>query len=404
SDTIIITVNADFDATIDPAGPFCSDDDPVTLSAVNGGGVWSGTGITDSIDGTFDPQTAGEGTHQITYEFSGACGNSDQISITVYPAADATINPAGPFCETDSPVVLTAAETGGTWNGPGVDSNTGFFEPQVAGIGNHEISYAIAGDCGDTDTVVIAVIENFDATIKTAENYCSNDPETVLDANTDGGTWYLDGTELPDSLLYPQDISTGQHTLIYAFSGLCGDADTLNITVHQSADATIEPAGPFIITEPPVMLSVADDGGTWEGNGVNENTGEFTPEQAGIGEHMIIYTITGICGNTDTTTIEVDPEEIKDLLVPDIITPNGDGRNDTWEIQGVEAHSNVTINIFNRWGDEVFVFEGTAQSYVATNNQWDGTFNGNDLPMGNYVYIITFDNEITKKGTVTIIR
>ncbi len=404
SDTIIITVNADFDATIDPAGPFCSDDDPVTLSAANDGGVWSGTGITDSIAGTFDPQIAGEGIHEITYEFTGACGNSDQIDITVNPAADATIDPAGPFCETDASVVLTAAESGGTWDGTGVDSNTGFFEPQVAGIGNHEIIYTITGNCGDSDTIFIDVIENFDATIKAAQNYCSTDPETVLEANMEGGTWYLDGNELPDSLLHPQDINTGQHTLVYAYTGLCGDSDTLDITVHQAADATIEPAGPFIITEPPAMLSAADDGGTWEGNGVNANTGEFTPESAGIGEHMIIYTITGICGDTDTTTVTVDPEEIKDLLVPDIITPNGDGRNDTWNIQGIEAYQNVTINIYNRWGDAVFVFDGTAQSYTETSNQWDGKYNGNDLPVGNYVYIITFDNEITKKGTVTILR
>ncbi|MGC9330666.1 MAG: gliding motility-associated C-terminal domain-containing protein [Bacteroidales bacterium] len=404
SDTIIITVNPVFDATIDPAGPFCSDDGPVTLTAADTGGVWSGTGITDSIAGIFDPQTAGEGTHQITYEFSGACGNSDQISITVNPAADATINTAGPFCETDSPVVLTAAEIGGTWSGPGVDSNTGFFEPQVAGIGNHEISYTIAGDCGDTDTITVSVIENFDATIQAAENYCSNDSVTVIDANTDGGTWYLDGTELPDSLLYPQDISTGQHTLVYAYSGLCGDADTLNITVHQSANATIEPAGPFIITEPPVMLSAADDGGTWEGNGVNENTGEFTPEQAGIGEHMIIYTITGICGDTDTTTIEVDPEEIKDLLVPDVITPNGDGSNDTWNIQGIEAFSDVEISIFTRWGDEIYHFKDTGDAYADPSRQWDGTYNDMYLPLGSYVYILILNNNLEFKGTITIIQ
>ena len=55
-------------AIIDPAGPFCSNGAPYTLTASNmPGGTWSGTGITNSTLGTFDPSVAGPGTWVITY-------------------------------------------------------------------------------------------------------------------------------------------------------------------------------------------------------------------------------------------------------------------------------------------------------------------------------------------------
>ena len=56
--------------TLDPAGPFCIDATSTDLSATPSGGIFSGTGITDVNAGTFDPATAGAGTHTINYTFT----------------------------------------------------------------------------------------------------------------------------------------------------------------------------------------------------------------------------------------------------------------------------------------------------------------------------------------------
>lgn len=69
------------DSTINPFGPFCSTDAPSNLTAVTPNGTWSGTGITDANAGTFDPATAGIGTHQITY--TPPCGSSNTIDVVV---------------------------------------------------------------------------------------------------------------------------------------------------------------------------------------------------------------------------------------------------------------------------------------------------------------------------------
>ncbi len=140
------------DANICPAGPYCTTDAPVTLTAVTAGGTWSGTGITNATTGTFDPSVAGTGTFTIVYTIG--CG-SDSITITV-TCCGAKINPAGPFCITDAPVTLTAAASGGTWSGSGItNASTGTFDPSVAGAGTHTIVYTISG-CG-SDSVSIIV-------------------------------------------------------------------------------------------------------------------------------------------------------------------------------------------------------------------------------------------------------
>ncbi|MCC7331526.1 MAG: hypothetical protein IT232_02860, partial [Flavobacteriales bacterium] len=71
--------SASCDATINPAGPFCANASAVNLTAAEIGGTWSGTGITNATNGTFNPTTAGVGSHVITYTISGSCGSTDTV-------------------------------------------------------------------------------------------------------------------------------------------------------------------------------------------------------------------------------------------------------------------------------------------------------------------------------------
>jgi ferredoxin-like protein FixX len=83
-----------FDATITSTGPFCETSAPLNLTAVDNGGTWAGTGITDSNLGTFDPGTAGIGSHAITYTIPGACGDTAVASIVVIDC-DTVNSPGG---------------------------------------------------------------------------------------------------------------------------------------------------------------------------------------------------------------------------------------------------------------------------------------------------------------------
>ncbi|MFT7606222.1 MAG: gliding motility-associated-like protein, partial [Saprospiraceae bacterium] len=78
-------------------------------------------------------------------------------------------------------------------------------------------------------------------------------------------------------------------------------------------------------------------------------------------------------------------------------SPNGDGVNDFFYIEGIEAFPDSKLNIFNRWGNEVYNKEG----YL---NDWGGTWKNKLLPDGTYFYVLTDGNGHSYSGYVQIHR
>ncbi len=99
--------------------------------------------------------------------------------------------------------------------------------------------------------------------------------------------------------------------------------------------------------------------------------------------------------------ITSDDVFIKVLLAPQIpnaFSPNGDGINDTWNIKYIDSYPGAIIQVFDRYGRQVFYS-------VGYNQQWVGKLNGKDLPVGVYYYIIDPKNGRTPiNGSVTLIR
>ncbi|MDY0142832.1 MAG: Ig-like domain-containing protein, partial [Bacteroidales bacterium] len=287
----------------------CSNDIPIILTATVNGGIWSGPGIINSGLGVFSPQVAGQGTHQVFYNYYSVCGNvSDDAYIIVLLAPDATINPAGPFClGASEPITLTAVEDGGVWEGAGItDVNAGVFNPDLAGIGEHEIIYIISNACFDSDTIHISVLENFDATIDEVDPMCTNDGIITLTAGSAGGTWTGSGITDENTGTFNSIIAgAGNHTITYELIGTCGDSDQIEIVVNQSPDASITPTGSFCEDAPAVLLEAAEEGGLWSGTAIVDTSGLFSPILAGIGSHNIQYTILGVCSDSSEITVEV---------------------------------------------------------------------------------------------------
>ncbi|MBT8394497.1 MAG: thrombospondin type 3 repeat-containing protein, partial [Bacteroidia bacterium] len=100
---------------------------------------------------------------------------------------------------------------------------------------------------------------------------------------------------------------------------------------------------------------------------------------------------------------DLDNDGIGDLcdevLASDVLSPNGDGINDTWMIVNIERYPNARVNVYNRWGNEVF-------STVGYENDWGGTNGngGNPLPAGSYYYQIDQygDGEVVVTGWIYI--
>ena len=119
--------------------------------------------------------------------------------------------------------------------------------------------------------------------------------------------------------------------------------------------------------------------------------------------------MTDINGCQASASITVDVDYNRDVYIPNIFSPNGDGRNDEFKIfTGLGVVSINYINIYDRWGNLVHVEGQQMPSPTGTGN-WDGSFNGKYLNPGVYVYVteITFvDNNttLTYSGDVTLVK
>lgn len=101
--------------------------------------------------------------------------------------------------------------------------------------------------------------------------------------------------------------------------------------------------------------------------------------------HLTLYCQTPLISETLTLGTA-------DIIIPNAFSPDGDGQNDTWEIQGLNASASYRLSVFNRWENKVFE---TSQYQ----NDWDGTSNvssfissDNKLPEGTYFYLLEWND------------
>lgn len=223
----------------------------------------------------------------------------------------------------------------------------------------------------------------------------------------------------PLSFANPTPCYSSSGVTSYVISGLAPDSDFLLI-VGSSHDPVYGPCSfhidisgsavdltasidPFIITlgESATVSVEGQEAGTnitWSPDETLDNSASAstiaTPETS------TTYTVTstiGSCSVSDQVTITVgDP-----LRIFTAFTPNGDGINDGWTIDGIERFEDALVNVYDRWGQNVFRSLGYG-------SPWDGTNRGKFLPTGAYFYVIelnSLDVSIPPfTGVVSIIR
>ena len=115
-----------------------------------------------------------------------------------------------------------------------------------------------------------------------------------------------------------------------------------------------------------------------------------------------VYTMTVTsnegCKATDNMRVVVKAPRLVDI--PNVFSPNGDGINDRWVIGNIEDYPNAEIQIFNRYGTQVYEMRG-----YDNQTAWDGKLNGSDLPVGPYYFMIRLNSKLKSiSGIVSVIR
>jgi len=131
------------------------------------------------------------------------------------------------------------------------------------------------------------------------------------------------------------------------------------------------------------------------GDFYDETDPKTTINDLSLGENIILWTVSnGVCpASLDYITITV-----RNLVIPTLITPNMDGKNDYFILRGIESLGKTEIVIFDRRGAQVYKNENY-------NNDWDGIdYNGNPLPEDTYFYVLKSQNGKSLSGYIVIRR
>ncbi|MCZ4222600.1 Calx-beta domain-containing protein [Pedobacter rhodius] len=130
----------------------------------------------------------------------------------------------------------------------------------------------------------------------------------------------------------------------------------------------------------------------------SDGTVTFTPAQGFIGQDSFTYRVRDAYGYYTNVASVALTANLYGLTIPTLFTPNGDGTNDTFEIRGLNQYPGNTLQIINRWGNEVFHA-----------NDYQNNWTGEGLNEGTYYYLLRITNPQTKqvevlKGYITLIR
>ena len=333
----------------------------------------------------------------LTYKTLGCQVLSDQLKLVRAPTVLATLRPTSGFARICPNALLELVADGGiryNWkqNGSAIPAQTGAtFSTKITGTYTLTATDA-NGYHGIAIPLSVSAVPPVSPTLGSLSSACGTlAPAQTLVGTPAGGTFGGPGTSAGS--FSPARAGIGQHVLTY--------------TVRPA------PAGVAVITSQPVTvypvptIDLADELTPFRGNSftlrpiLTGNPTQFrwsptmgleTPDgpvvQVKRIQQDITYTLrvenAGRCAAIDSIHISVTGR----IYAPDTFTPDGDGKNDQWQLINILAYPAVEVTIFDRWGKAVFHDTGPDQP------PFDGRSKGTDVPDGIYTYVIRPDPKL----------
>jgi gliding motility-associated-like protein len=434
--TYTVTVNAI------PAAPTVTSNSPVcvgstlnlqTPTVVGATYAWTGpNGFTSSAQNpSISNVTAADaGGYSVALTVAGCTGPaSASVNVLVDPQSTAHAGADQIVCPEVAPITLTGTITGGPATGKWTTTGTG----TIASATSLQTTYTPSAQdiSAGSVTFTLATVSNDNCAISTSQTTVKFQLLKAVTAGPDqsicsqsgaklngqvtiagGGLWTSSGTgtfnpsaSQLDATYYPSqaDIAKGSVTLTLTANspGNCYIPSD-KLTVKFIPPPTVDAGGTvYVLKGQTITLTpkVSDPNVTYTWSPDIDISSATVADPVVTGSVDRTYTVTVVdsrgCVSSDKVNVIVSPL----ITIPNTFTPNGDGVNDQWNIQGLTAYTHATIDIFDRNGQKVF-------HSVGYGVPWDGTCNGKQVPYGVYYYIIDpkFDGLHVMSGYVTVIR
>lgn len=365
------------------------------------GGSWSARNTHATIDAAGLLSGISPGTDTVVYTVANAlCIARATRVIAVNPLPDSGVITGDDSLCAGATVLLSETVAGGKWSSmnttvAAIDSVSGAVTTFVAGTTMITYSVTDTNGCSNVATRKLTVIAPSFSIRNTVTNVqCYGDSTGSVALVVVGDPPFAYKWSTGDTTTSIDSLATGTYTVAVTQpatqctlndSFVIGQPDSLSIVTDTIPDTCQLARG---------SITVIVSGGTapytyaWSNVPPPANTAA-TISGIKAGVYQLKVTDANNCIDTLTTPLGEAPCNI--LEIHDVITPNGDGVNDKWVIEGIEFYPGNTVQLFDKWGDLVY----EKQSY---NNEWYGQGkSGNLLPDGTYFFVVKL-NEKNKTG------
>jgi gliding motility-associated-like protein len=345
------------------------------------------------------------GFYLLTITDSWGCSGTASYTITE-PTEISTLivtTPVNCYGNATGVAILNASGGSGPYTAIWNDEQTGF---QRSGLmaGTYQVSVTDNNNCEVTDSCTITQPEApLAINLNITPISCYGETDGIINASGSGGTppyqyyWYVNDHFVSD----PSIRQLGQGVYFLTITDIRSCVADSNIFIGQPRPLR----GEYFTFDPSCI-------GNYDGRIDFDLSGGTEPYMYYIDENEYsvlpidslyqgIYTVTIVDNHGCELVFEdIELEDIyKDCLkIPNAFTPNGDGVNDVWEIGNIGLFPKAFIQVFNRWGQQLY--EG-----MAIEGFWDGTYNHTPVPTGSYIYIIDLRTGADPySGVVTVIK
>jgi gliding motility-associated-like protein len=367
-----------------------------------------------------DLQNVAPGTYIMASNSFGCTATSKayavgQLPPTKFPVYAATATPAC-FQQTDGSVTVSvdALVKSVRWvNASGQDAGTSGALTNL-GAGTYQLYLTDQNGCENYyNTYTVAELPEYQVVSggTVTNDQCNLGTGSISAADIEGGlppytyTWYNSSNQHIGTGPTISNLTAGTYTL-NVMSARCGESNTLYTVANETADIAAPSVSNVQLCSSGNAIITVNNPSSSTVYRLYANPTDTQPlaEQKG-GRFMVSvigntsFYISQLNGTCESARAEVKVSVgLSALNIANTFTPNGDGINDFWVINGIANYPAAEVQVFTRNGQRIFESKG----YVTP---FDGTFDGKNLPEGVYYYIIDLHSNCSLlSGSLTIIR
>lgn len=343
-------------------------------------------------------------TSYVVYANTGLCSDIDTVTVIVLPTPAVSIETSATIiCVGDSITLSATGADSYVWtNDSGINLTCDTCSTIEASLLGNTIFTVTGsnGNCSSIANVTLEVVPAVVASIAGDTTLCLG--ETVQ-LTASGGSSYNWSTG--DSLaVVDVTVQASTFVTVEVSNGVCSDTATTALLVYPLpiVDAGLDTLIHFGTSAQ--ILATSSGAGIWYP--INHLSCNDCLDPIAAPPSTETYCLTVVndygCAATDCINITVDTL-CADLFIPNVFAPDAGGHdeNNCFKLYGTDCIATMTLTVYNRWGEKVFVSSDPSTC-------WDGNYNGKPLNTGVYVYYLDAElitgESLSKQGNLTLMR